>query len=363
MKFRHFVTYLGLMIALDGCRTPRVEKIVQEAPTNPVTSKISWTANSRGTLPLSGENCCARFSNDDRQIIYLSRNRQRHRHWQVYSFDLDYHTEKRLSFHDGDDQGPSLDPKGHFFVYASLTDFIKEEPTLWRQALGRPASVEVNLGPRFLWSGQPFEIYLSTFEGQIQRLTENELFDGEASLDSNGRNLIYLRAKEGSFQIIRQSVDSRNGSILISSRNALSEPSLSPNGQRLAFVQFSEDRQSSQIMMADANGRRPQALTSSAGHREAIRWTRDGKYLLFSQRANSEEPAHIYQIRPDGSCSMAVTSGEDFETSPDLSLDGQRLLLSAKIRGEWQIRLLDFHPGTCPDAEVTGLKASPKLDP
>ncbi|MEK7358362.1 MAG: hypothetical protein AAB250_18090, partial [Bdellovibrionota bacterium] len=54
-----------------------------------------------------GENTSPRFSADGARLLFLSRSRTTHRQAQVYELDLVRMTERRLTFHDGDDADPA----------------------------------------------------------------------------------------------------------------------------------------------------------------------------------------------------------------------------------------------------------------
>ena len=77
-----------------------------------------------------GANSAARFSPDGSKLLFISSSRPSHRQAQVYELDLVRMQERRVTFHDGDDQGPTYASGGAKIAYSSDTDEIKEDVTL-----------------------------------------------------------------------------------------------------------------------------------------------------------------------------------------------------------------------------------------
>ena len=82
---------------------PGQPKIV--VPTaEPIEISKGFTARAVTSL---GDNRSPRFSADGSKLLFLSSARPSHRQAQVYELDLLRMTERRVTFHDGDDEGAS----------------------------------------------------------------------------------------------------------------------------------------------------------------------------------------------------------------------------------------------------------------
>ena len=120
----------------------------------------------------------------------------------------------------------------------------------------------------------------------------------------------------------------------------VSDPQLSPDGSRVAFVVTTPDRDKdtnrSVIWIASfdgGDGEPPRPLT--AGERDSSpRWSPDGKALAFvSARGEGAKP-QIWLLPSDGGEARAVTAAKDGAVSPVWSPDGARLAFLGPVHLE-----------------------------
>lgn len=300
-------------------------------------------------IELPGENCCGQMVGDKPQIVFLSRKRPRHSHFQTYVFDLEAKKERRLSFHDGDDQGPQVDPTtGHFF-YASTTDALKESPRFLQEALGKPTESKLEVGRRPLWSGDNFDLYRALRDGTgIQRLTQSPGFDGELRLHPNGQFLIYTTVKNGQSLLVRIDVHGRDTRVLTRVKQSESEASFSPSGKEFAWVRYSVDYTESQIWVANLDGKKARAITSGKGLRWSPSWSPDGQQILFSSNQADPENFELYSVQKEGTCLRRLTYALGQDLLPVWFKNQQQLLFSSDRSGVYQLYAQDFTPPPCP---------------
>jgi dipeptidyl aminopeptidase/acylaminoacyl peptidase len=111
----------------------------------------------------------------------------------------------------------------------------------------------------------------------------------------------------------------------------VSDPNLSPDGNRVAYVVTRADEGSdanqASIWLASADGE-PRALTNGPGD-ASPRWTPDGRALLFLRAKNGKR--QVWRLPLDGGEPVAVTSLEGGVTSFALDPTGTRLALGSVI--------------------------------
>lgn len=119
---------------------------------------------------------------------------------------------------------------------------------------------------------------------------------------------------------------------LIASTRADTNPDLSPDGQRIAFL--SDRSGSSEIWVADSTGERPSQLT--AFNRVALagnpRWSPDGRQVVFEARPPAAA-ADIYVISAEGGQPRRLTTDPAEDTVPRWSRDGSWIYFSSMRSG------------------------------
>lgn len=111
-------------------------------------------------------------------------------------------------------------------------------------------------------------------------------------------------------------------------------PSLSPDGQRIAFT--SNRSGSNELWVADRAGTQPVRLTTfDNAYVSTPRWSPDSKHLLFE--ASLEGQADIYRIATEGGPPQRITSESSDEWAPYWSNDGAWIYFGSNRSGTWQI--------------------------
>ncbi len=342
--------FLGLLLGglASACQTqpklaPHLSALPQPKP--PDNYKPAETT----LLEMPGENCCAQWTHEKSQIVFLSRKRPHHSQFQVYVYDLNKKKDRRISFHDGDDQGPQVDSRSGEFYYASTTDFLKESPRFLQKALGQPAEPLPEIGRRPLWSLEGFDLYVARRDGTgIRRLTTQPGFDGEPRLHPKGNFLIFTSVSGNQSRLIRMDTDGKKSRILTRVQNSESEASFSPSGKELAWVRYAPDHQTSQIWTANLDGGKARAVTSGEGLRWSPIWSPNGQHIIFSSNQDDPDNFELYMMQKDGGCVQRLTYALGQDVLPAWGATDQPLLFSSDRTGAFQIHSMPVQPPTCP---------------
>jgi len=83
-------------------------------------------------------------------------------------------------------------------------------------------------------------------------------------------------------------------------------PTLSPNGDRVAFL--ANITGTPQVWMVDAQGGWPEQMTFYSDRVDFVRWSPDGTGLIFAKSKGGDENAQLFWLSPDGSEIKALTS-------------------------------------------------------
>lgn len=329
-----------------GSKAPLSEKLAKE-PRPEVPG--GYDPARPELLALDGENCCATFFPGARQMAFLSRNRQRHSHFQIYIFDFDRKTDRRLSFHDGDDQGVAIHPKTLQLFYASTTDANKEDPKFLQTALGKTVAEPPNHGPRPLWTLQNFELYRTERDGtQIERLTRNKVFDGEIAVHPKGQSILFTSLHNGRSRLMRADIRGNGSGVYLNGDGDDSQAQFSPNGNDVVFVRYSADGANSQIWILPKGKKQARALTEGDGLRWSPAWHPDGDTIIFSSNHESRDNFELYKINKDGSCLRRLTYELGHDVLPAPWPDGKKLIFTSDRSGTHQLYTLEYRPQACP---------------
>ncbi|MBX7230932.1 MAG: hypothetical protein K1X29_02500 [Bdellovibrionales bacterium] len=354
----HIILFLMFVVCFCliqwGCKTspPVPKEMKTSVPQGNQSELISVNLGPQKkksiiSLALMGENCCGQFQpQDPDKIIFLSRQRLRHPHFQIYQYDLISLKEKRLSFHDGDDQGVALDPKNQHLVYASLTDSTKENPIFLSTILKKEIRTIPSLGFKPSWSNGDYELYLSENDGsQVERLTQNFGFDAEPRFTPEGSAIYYTSTFEGNSALMEMNIKTKKIRKIIGNNSNYGEVDIHPQGNKIVFVVYSKDLMESQIALTDSHGKNLQTLTTGPGLKLSPRWFPGGNKIVYSSNSNNGKNFDLYTIdlNPDLEkkslpTRLSFLPGNSWLPQP--SPDGSKVLLTNDSSGKLQLYLM-----------------------
>jgi len=185
-------------------------------------------------------------------------------------------------------------------------------------------------------SGEP-RLYVMNRDGSHQRQVFSEqsgYADFTPRYMPNGGRLVFSRCSHVC-AIYSVRVDGTQLRALTRFKEGLNEavdfdPSVSPDGRRIAFVRFNAGGIQAQVYVMRADGSAAHPITPPVLEAFAPDWTPDGRHILVASNANRLGSA-IYRINPDGSGLKRLTRPQfpHNDIFPSSSPNGERVAFSS----------------------------------
>jgi Tol biopolymer transport system component len=138
---------------------------------------------------------------------------------------------------------------------------------------------------------------------------------------------------------------------IVSSTQADTSPSISPDGTRIAFR--SNRSGSNEIWACDPEGRAAWQVTHVGGALTGTpRWSPDGTRIALDSRPEGQ--ADIYTIEPGQPSMQRITTSTSEDVTPSWSRDGKWIYFASNRSGAWQVWRTPSRGGG-PDEQITRL--------
>jgi TolB protein len=143
---------------------------------------------------------------------------------------------------------------------------------------------------------------------------------------SNGK-IVYTQAPgNGDEEIYSVNADGTGQTALTSNTVDDEEPSVSPDGTKIAFVRYTGG--SGEIFTMNVDGTNPTRLTNTNVDEIDVSWSPDGSKLYFARVGTQD--AEIYSMNADGSGVTQLTSNNVRDDEPIVSPDGSKVLFERR---------------------------------
>jgi TolB protein len=337
-----------ILILLMGCASTKTKSSKE-------STLEAASANTLGpqTLPFGLKNWTDRGNNrrpwvsSDGQSLFFVSSERGHPYFQIYNLDLRSGSSKRITFQNGDClQGASV-PGTSQIIYSSTTDELKEKAFMdtWAANYLNP-SPQNTRAPHIDDTDKPAELYLSRIDGsQIRRLTKSPGFDGEVSVNKNGRTAVFSSRRSGRFQLFKLHLSLTAIEPLFAGSFDDREPQFSPDGKQLVWVRRERKEDGSlgpaHIYRADWPKGVPEKITSREANHLSPSWSPDSKSLVFSSDRGSIGQYDVYLWSKESNCLRRLTEAQQ-SLDPVFHSDGQFVYFSSNRSGLFQIYSLSI---------------------
>lgn len=278
------------------------------------------------------------FSRDNRKILYISRERPKHKQRQLYELNLDNQQEKRLTFQDGDVYEAVMSDEDGAIFYTSTTDAIKERPPLFF--------------PENKSSAWPLtDIYkIRSWREPHERWTDTPSFDGFLHLQNEGAGwyLVSSRLVGDDMQLVR------SGTAKSNFENFMVRPGMSylsftssPKRKWRAWVEEDKDSGTGTIVLG-AKGQRLMTLKTGLFEVRDVQIIEGGKpkdslkesvEILYTGRPQKGAYRQAYWLRLKDDCLQSFMPMEANVSDLKLSNDQKLLLWTVSLPDRSQVFL------------------------
>jgi len=194
-----------------------------------------------------------------------------------------------------------------------------------------------------------YDIVVADADGsKVHRLTENESYDAEGTLDTPGERIVFTSDRDGDLEIYSMNADGSNVQRLTHSVGPDGGPFYSPDGTKIVFrAHVPEGAERDRylelirehlfvptqleicVMNADGSGRHE--VTHNGKANFAPFWHPDGKRIIFA--SNMHDPNgrdfDLYMINEDGTGLERITDDPNFDGFPMFTRDGRYLVFAS----------------------------------
>jgi hypothetical protein len=140
------------------------------------------------------------------------------------------------------------------------------------------------------------------------------------------------------------------------------QPSVSPDGTRIAFVRNGGGDANLYVCWSDGSGARALTDLRDGGQVYTPRWSPDGKRIVFS--FSTGDRRDIGAVSVDGGPMEVLVSSDGTDRDPCWSPDGRQVLFSSDVTGIYNLYALDPGDGTVSQVtNVLGGAFSPDVNP
>jgi len=153
----------------------------------------------------------------------------------------------------------------------------------------------------------------------------------------DGRKLAYVNFERGNSEIWIQDLVSGQREQISSFRGINSSPAFSPDGTKLALTLSRTGNP--EIYVMDLASKALTQLTQHYGIDTSPVWSADGQTLYFTSDRSGQP--QIYEIPASGGTAMRVTFEGRYNADPSLSFDGHKLAVTQGEGNVYKIALMD----------------------
>jgi hypothetical protein len=228
------------------------------------------------------------FSPDGRKIVFTS---SRNGYYQIYTMNSDGSEQTRLLASQAADSSPLWSPNGEKIAFTRLvvTDAVRSEVFVMNSDGSGVTQFTATVG------------------------NSGDYHHGCWSSDwsSDSTKILYY-CYVGHNQIWSMNIDGTDKKLLVNDLYWNSDPSMSPDGSKIAFVSWRFGNYDVYTMNSD--GSSLMRITTDPTDEWAVNWSKDGKKLLFE--ANRDGITQVYWMDADGTQQERISDNSSYAGQP-----------------------------------------------
>lgn len=194
------------------------------------------------------------------------------------------------------------------------------------------------------------EIYMMNADGSgLTRLTNNHLWDNEPTVSPDGKRIAFIEspAAPNHAQIYAMNIDGSDVIRLTDNQATDDLPIFSPDGTQIVF--FSDRDGNSEIYVMNADGSDQTRLTDNRALDQYPSWSPDGTKIVFNSARDGYEGiseirsmnGEIYIMNADGSDQTRLTQDGGHDGRPMWSPDGTKILFETDRNGHGELYVMN----------------------
>lgn len=190
--------------------------------------------------------------------------------------------------------------------------------------------------------GFAYQVTAGQLRGTAHRIADAiyEKLTGDTGVFST--RVTYVVKKAGRYELQVADADGYAPRTVFASNEPVISPSWSPDGGRLAYVSFENQKPVVYVQSLQSGART--AVANFRGSNSAPAWSPDGNRLAVT--LSKDGNTQIYLINADGSGVNRLMTSRLIDTEPDFSPDGQFILFTSDRAGSPQIYRVPVAGGT-----------------
>lgn len=197
------------------------------------------------------------------------------------------------------------------------------------------------------------EIYMiEVGESEPVRITNNRVQDTQPALSPDGARIAFVsdRDADGDYEIFVMNVDGSAVSQLTNNTARDEQPAWAPDGERIAFIS-NRDGANSEIYVMTVDGSGQTRLTDNIAIDESPDWSPFGNRIVYA--SNEDGDFEIFTIDPDGANPTQLTKNSQRDLAPSWSPRGFQIVYYSFTSAGRSVMLIE-PDGTDNDIVVTG---------